>query len=322
MPRPFVPLFAALTLAAGLVAAPLSHAEAPDDEEPSALERVTARGALDVAVYRDFPPFSYSEQGRTVGIDVDIARALAERLGVAASVRAVGADENLEDDLRNNVWKGHYLGGGVADLMLHVPYDDELGRRNDQVLLLAPYFREQIVVAVPAGRSGVASLLDLFTEQKVGVELDTLSDFYLLSAYGGGIREQVVHFRSLSEAGAALRRGELGGIVGPRSEVETALGEDRAAYSVGPVQMPGMRLSGWDLGGAVKEGADDLAQAIEQAMAALREAGEIERIFARHGVTWQMPSRVPMVQSTGDARTHADPTIATGVPAPRADRQP
>ena len=186
MLRPFAPLVAALSLAVGLGSAALLHAGEPDDEGPSALERVTARGALDVAVYKDFPPFSYSEKGQVVGIDVDIARALAEHLGVSASIRAVGADENMEDDLRNNVWKGHYLGGGVADLMLHVPYDDEFGRRNDRVALVAPYFREQIVVAVPAGRSDISSLMDLFTEQKVGVELDTLADFYLLSAYGGG----------------------------------------------------------------------------------------------------------------------------------------
>ncbi|MES9929292.1 MAG: transporter substrate-binding domain-containing protein, partial [Candidatus Thiodiazotropha sp. 6PDIVS] len=86
------------------------HAE----EGITALQRIHERGVLEVAVYADFPPFSYrSERGRIVGIDVDIAQALAKRLGVVAAIRAVGADENMEDDLRNNVWKGHYLGGGV-----------------------------------------------------------------------------------------------------------------------------------------------------------------------------------------------------------------
>ena len=301
MQRLFAPLIAALTLTLGLAAVPPLGADDGDDAEPGALARVTGRGALEVAVYKDFPPFSSQVKGRVEGIDVDIARALAERLGVVAAIRAVGADENVEDDLRNNVWKGHYLGGGVADLMLHVPYDAAFGARNDRVTLIAPYFREQIVVAVPAGRSDISSLLDLFTEQKVGVELDTLADFYLLGAYNGGIREQVVHFPNLTAAAAALRAGELGGLVGPRSEIEAALGADRAGYSVGPVQMPGMLQSGWDLGGAVKEGADDLAQAIERAMAELRESGEIERIFARHGVTWQIPSRVVRIEPGADA---------------------
>ncbi|MCG7963221.1 MAG: transporter substrate-binding domain-containing protein, partial [Candidatus Thiodiazotropha taylori] len=118
------------------------------EEEQTALQRIQERGVLEVAVYADFPPFSYrGERGRIVGIDVDIAHALAKRLGVVAAIRAVGADENMEDDLRNNVWKGHYLGGGVADVMLHTPFDEAFAEENDRVSFIAPYYREQIVFA-------------------------------------------------------------------------------------------------------------------------------------------------------------------------------
>lgn len=263
------------------------------EETPTAMDRIQERGVLEVAVYADFPPFSYrNERGRVVGIDVDIAQALAERLGVVAAIRAVGADENMEDDLRNNVWKGHYLGGGVADVMLHTPYDDAFAAENDRVRFIAPYYREQIVVAVEASKVGDDSPLALFTREKVGVELDTLADFYLLSAYSGRIRDQVVHFRHMGEAVAALRQGELSGVAGPRSEIEFALGEAQKNYAVGPVQMPGLRSSGWDLGAAVREGNHKLAEALDQAMAAVRESGELQRIFERHGSSYQLPSRI------------------------------
>ncbi len=276
-------------MALWLVAIPVLQA----DETPSAMQRVQERGVLEVAVYADFPPFAYrDERGRVVGIDVEIAHALAKQLGVSAAIRAVGADENMEDDLRNNVWKGHYLGGGVADVMLHTPYDDAFAAQNDRVEFIAPYYREQIVIAVAAGRSGNESPLELFTREKVGVELDTLADFYLLSAYQGRIRDQVVHYSQMGDAVAALRRGELSGVAGPRSEIEHALGEDRQAYAVGPVQMPGLRSSGWDLGAAVKQGNHDLAEALDQAMAAVRESGELQRIFQRHGSSYQSPSRI------------------------------
>lgn len=263
------------------------------DEEQSALQRVQARGALEVAVYADFPPFSYrTEQGRVIGIDTDIARALAKRLGVAATIRAVGADESMEDDLRNNVWKGHYLGGGVADVMLHVPYDDDFARENDRVIFLAPYYREQIVFAVDSRSDMSATPLELFTREKVGVELDTLTDFYLLSAYDGKVRDQVVHFRNIGEAVTALKRGELAGVAGPRSEIEFALGAQRERYSIGPTQMPGLRSTGWDLGAAVKQGNEDLARTLAEAMQALREEGVLKEIFARYQATYQLPSRL------------------------------
>ncbi len=279
----------AVTAALGMTLSPLLSAE----EGASALQKIQERGVLEVAVYADFPPFSYrNEHGRVVGIDVEIAQALAEQLGVVAAIRAVGADENMEDDLRNNVWKGHYLGGGVADVMLHTPYDQAFAEENDRVSFIAPYYREQIVVAVAADKANGDSPLELFTREKVGVELDTLADFYLLSAYSGRIRDQVVHYSNMGDAVAAMKRGELSGVAGPRSEIEFALGADRQAYAVGPVQMPGLRSSGWDLGAAVRQGNNDLAEALDQAMVQVRESGELQRIFERHGSSYQLPSRI------------------------------
>ncbi len=279
--------FAGLLL--GLTLAFIANAQ----EEPPALQRIRERGVLEVAVYADFPPFSYrNEQGRIVGIDADIARVLAGSLGVAAAIRAVGADESMEDDLRNNVWKGHYLGGGVADVMLHVPYDAAFAKENDRVIFVAPYYREQLVVALKKREDATLDPLELFTREKVGVELDTLADFYLLTAYDGKIRNQVVHFHSIGEAVASLKKAELAGVAGPRSEIEFALGGQRDDYVVGPVQMPGLRSSGWDLGAAVKQGNEALAKVVELSMKRLREEGALKEIFSRYQSSYQLPSRL------------------------------
>ena len=260
----------------------------------TALDKIKEKGVLEIAVYESLPPFSYREKGKSAGVDIDIAKALARKLEVSASIRMVGADETMEDDLRNNVWKGHYLGGGVADLMLHVPYDPEFGKRNDRVRLIAPYYREQIVIAIDSKFDQQEAPLDLFTREKVGVELDTLSDFYLLSAYQGKIRPNVIHYRNVQEATAALRNGEIAGVMGPRSEIEKGLEDEAAKFRIGPVQLPGLHQSGWDLGAAVKENNASLAKALENAMNQLRNSGEIEKIFNQHHITYQLPSRVKL----------------------------
>lgn len=64
-----------------------------------ALETVQTKGVLRVAVYRSFAPFS--DGGR--GIDVDLAKALAAKLGVKPDVAAFDAGEEVSDDLRNMV---------------------------------------------------------------------------------------------------------------------------------------------------------------------------------------------------------------------------
>ena len=99
-----------------------------------ALETVQTKGVLRVAVYRSFAPFSEDGQG----IDVDLAKALAGKLGVKPDVAAFEAGEEMADDLRNMVWKGHYLAGAPGDVMLHVPMDAKLAQNNPQVRLIAP----------------------------------------------------------------------------------------------------------------------------------------------------------------------------------------
>jgi polar amino acid transport system substrate-binding protein len=273
------------------------------DEGKSVLTRIKEKGVIEVAVYENNPPYSYRDKGHTSGVDVDVARALAKQLGVSASLRLVGADETMEDDLRNNVWKGHYLGGGVADVMLRVPYDAEFGRMNDHVRLVAPYHREQIVVALDPKYGTREHALGVFTHEKVGVELDTLADFYLLSALNGRIRDNVVHFTNVRQATEALMKGEVAGVMAPRSELEAGLGARLGDFSVGPMQMTGMRESGWDVGAAVKAGYDDLGDAVDQAMQSLRKDGELQKIFKHYGLTYQLPSVLPVLSANnGEAK--------------------
>src|SRR5680860_1237704 len=99
------------------------------------LEKIRQTGILKVAVCDEFAPFSAD----SAGIDVDLATALAKKLGLKMSLLPFPAGENLNDDLRNMVWKGHYLGYGPADLLMHVPVDRNLMAANDKVEIFAPY---------------------------------------------------------------------------------------------------------------------------------------------------------------------------------------
>ncbi len=255
------------------------------------LDAVKARGVLDIAVYGEFPPYSENKNGKPQGLDVAVGRALAEKLGVGAKFRLVRADESMSDDLRNNVWKGHYLGGGTADVMLHVPVDPLLAKDNEQVKILAPYHRETIAVARQAALTDVKSLVDL-EEEKIGAEKLTLASDYLAVALGGRLRGSMVLFKSVSEATEALRAGAVGAVMGPLGEVEGTLGSDKAAFIVETMRLPGLRFNGWDLGVAVKSSNTELADAVARAMKALHAEGVIRRIFQDHGVTYQPPTRM------------------------------
>ena len=248
------------------------------------------KGGLRMAVYNDFPPYAV---GARRGIDVELAQALAARLGVGAVVAGYQADEDMNDDLRNMVWKGHYLGTPASDVMLHVPVDSHLMAANDKVTIFAPYHVEQLAVARQPARVGplsgsAAVALEVFTHEKIGVETATLGDAFLLSVLNGRLRENVVHFRNPGEAVLALQAGQVAAVVAPRGELEGALAGD-ARFPVEVLRLPELKNQGWALGLAVKRDASALAEALARAMRELLADGTVAAIFRRHGVTHQPP---------------------------------
>lgn len=273
-----------LIAAGALCASPLlpAFAKAADLE-------LQQQGTLRIAVYADFAP--YSARGK--GVDIALAQALAEKLGLRAEIVEFPPGENMSDDLRNMVWKGHYLGTRPGDVMLHVPVDNYFAAQNDKVSIFGPYHLETMAIARNPERvsqvSGMPSeALDVFTREKIGVELDTHSDDYLMHALGGRLRDNVVHFRSIREAAQAMSRGELGAIMGPRSELEAALkGEDR--FRIDNINITGMRVNSWTLGLAVKADSRELKAALSQGLAEIQRSGELGRIFATHGISHRQP---------------------------------
>ncbi len=257
----------------------------------ASLDKIEEVGIIKFAAYDDFLPYSYADkQGKPAGIDIDIGKALAKELGVKPTFRLVYADESLEDDLRVYVWKGHHVTGPPADVMLHIPYEQNLIEKEDKVSFIAPYSEEQVVVAADPEKLGANPQLQVFFTEKIGVEKVTMADGYLLGAYQGRIMENVVHFDSILEATQALLNKELPAIMGTRTEIEAGLGDSKANYQIGLMPMPAIAKASWDLGIAVKSGNEKLVQALDAAMKKLIANGTIKEIFNENGVSFNRSS--------------------------------
>ena len=252
-------------------------------EEAGALAAVKARGALRVAVYRDMPPFH--EQGK--GIDVDLAGALADKLGVRLSLMAFPAGEDMGDDLRNMVWKGHYLGYGPADVMLHVPVEAPLMQANPQVRIFEPYCRDRVMIARRLDRLPHLETLAQLDGKPVAVPGQTLAGWLMIGADGGAYREQLTTtFKDGVEAARALQGGQFAAAAGLGSELESVLGGD-ARYVITPLPTFSNSHDGWAVGMAVRKSAGDLAQALQAAVEATIAERQMGRIFRQGNVSWR-----------------------------------
>lgn len=249
---------------------------------------VKEKGYLRVAVYKNFAPFSYRINGKLEGVEVDLGKLLASRLGVDPLIWTIGADENMEDDLRNTVWKGHYLGGGTADVMLHVPVHKSFVQDNDRVLIDNAYFKEQIVVTRHNSYASTP-LLNLFGDNKVGVELDTLPDFYLVGTQGGRFSENVIHYSTVSEAVQAMRNGDIQAVVAPRSQIESALFCIADEYLSSEVTMPQSYQASWVVGMAVKDDRGELMSMLKKALDDIKASGELAKIFQKYNISYNRP---------------------------------
>ena len=252
-------------------------------------ETIRQRGRLRVAVYNDFPPYSLAG-GK--GIDADIARAIAAKLGLTAEIVGYNADEDMNDDLRNMVWKGHYLGTQPSDVMMHVPVDEYLARANDKVRIFGAYHVETLALArnperVPKALAGSAAVaLEIFTREKIGVETASLADSFLLGVLNGRLRENVVHFKTVADAAQGMAEGKVAAVLAPRAELEAAV-KGQAKVVLDSPKFAELKVDSWALGMAVKVEDQALAEAIGGALAGLKADGTIADIFKRHGITHQ-----------------------------------
>jgi ABC-type amino acid transport substrate-binding protein len=267
--------------ALGALGLPAARAQ---DGAPPALARIRQRGALVVGVYNDMPPFNVGGQG----IDVDLAGALAQALGLKLSLLPFNAGEDMDDDLRAMVTRGHYLGWGPADVLLHVPVDRPLMAANPQVNIFAPYYRERVMIARDLAAVPTMDSLDAFQGRRIAVPGLSLAGWLLIGADSGKYREQLLTtWKDGAEAARALQRGEVAGAAGHASELESVLGGD-ARFAIEPLPLPRMR-DGWAVGCAVKKDSTDLAQALQAAMNTLAEDGTLKALFAKQKVGWRKP---------------------------------
>jgi ABC-type amino acid transport substrate-binding protein len=246
-------------------------------------------GALRIAVYANFAP--YSAKGR--GVDVALGKALADKLGLRAEFVEFPPGDDMNDDLRNMVWRGHYLGTRPADVMLHVPVDARFAAQNDKVAIFGPYHLETMAVArnparVPPVAGSAAAGLEVFTREAIGAEIDSHASDFLLHVLNGRLRDNVRHFRTPALAVEALKRGEIAAVLGTHTELEAALA-GAPGLALERLSLPELRVTQWPLGMAVKAEAKPLADALGRALAELQRSGALARLYAEHGLSLATP---------------------------------
>lgn len=259
------------------------------DEVGQDLDQIMERGNMLFAVYENYPPYSWEEAGTPRGVDVDIARLIAEDIGVEAQFNFVSAAENLEGDLLNNIWKGSVIDRRVSNVMMRVPYDSAFKCRVEQVVFTGQYASESVAIAyAKSAYPDDKPVPAYFRFDTVAVENDSISDFYLSSFAGGQLSKNVSRFADMQGAMAALATGETMAAMGPLGQLEYGLTD---ALAVHQPPLAGFAVSKWTLGVAVNFRFRPLSYTVDDAIYAALSDGRIADIYASYGLSFHPPER-------------------------------
>ncbi len=252
---------------------------------------VVDSGYITIFVYKDYAPYSWkTDDGELKGIDVEIAQKFAEDLGVELRFLVRGADENIDDDLRINIWKGDLIHRRVADVMMHAPYDREVDTRNEFAVLMGPYFLEKMALVVDKQKLPVVENFGRFMNQPIGVELDTAGDFFLSNAFRGALQQSIHRGRTFADVVDLYSTGEVSAAMGSLAQAQwiATQAPDIDSYIAQP-PMPGIVRRSWPVGFAVKHDSRDLGYALADVATGLITSGELAEITAKYGVTYYAP---------------------------------
>ena len=201
-----------LTLAMVLSLAACGGKDAPAQEEPAedtAVEETTesalptaVSGVLTMATNAAFPPYEYIEGGEVVGIDADIAGAIAEKLGLELQI------EDMEFDAIIEAVKSGKADIGLAGMTVTPD-------RAEEVNFTASYATGVQVVIVTED-SAIASVDDLFAEgasNVIGVQRNTTGDLYTTWDLEDAGLATIDRYSKGAEAVQALKTGKVDCVV-------------------------------------------------------------------------------------------------------------
>lgn len=251
-------LVMALSLLSGCGSNSNSDSNTPSGDDAS---DAAAKTKLVVATSPDFPPFESLEGGEVVGIEVDILKKVAEKMGMELDLQQMDFDSVIP-----GVQAGKFDVG-----MSGITVTD---KRKENVDFSSVYFMaaQAIVVTADSGITGKADL----EGKKVSVQTGTTAEEYCM---GNGY--EVLAFTANNDAAAALTAGKVDAWV-VDNEVALAMAPELGLTVLDEA------MTSEPYAFAFQKGSE-LVAPFNEALDALLADGTVEQIFQQYGVTYIAP---------------------------------
>ena len=233
--------------------------EAESKEETEAAESEAAGGVLVMATNAEFPPYEYHEGQEIVGIDVDIAKAIAAELGMELEIEDVAFDSIIPEITSGKADIGLAGITVTEDRKGSVDFSDTYAKASQMIIV-----KEDSEIAGPEDLKGVV----------VGVQLGTTGDLYVSDLEADGTT--VERYNKGFEAVQALSQGKIDAVVIDGEPAKTFVSETEG------LKMLDEAFTEEEYAIAVKKGNTELLDKVNAALASLEEKGTLDEIIGNY----------------------------------------
>ena len=215
-------------------------------------------GVLVMATNAEFPPYEYHEGSAIVGIDAEIAAAIAEKMGCELQIEDIAFDAIIPE-----------VTSGKADMgMAGMTVTEE---RMENVDFSATYAVARQVVIVAEG-SGITSLADL-DGKTIGVQQGTTGDIYATDEFGD---DHIERYAKGMEAVQALSQGKIDAVIIDNEPAKVFITENEGLIILDEA------YADEEYAIAVKKGNTVLLDQINKALEELKADGTLDAIVAKY----------------------------------------
>ena len=238
-------------------AAPETEGETAEASEEATGGAEAAGGTLVMATNAEFPPYEYYEDGDIVGIDVEIAKAIAAKLGMELQIEDMAFDAIIPAVTSG---KADFGAAGMTvteERQRSVEFTDTYANSNQ--------------VAIVKEDSDITGS-DALAGKIIGVQLGTTGD-----ALATEIKDATVErYNKGLEAVQSLTQGKIDAVV-----IDQATAEAFVKKTEG-IKILEEKMSEEEYAIAIKKGNMELVEKMNEAIKELKEEGKIDEIVAKY----------------------------------------
>ena len=238
-------------------------AESKDETSAEAAETEAAKeaagGKLVMATNAEFPPYEYHDGDAIVGIDAEIAKAIADELGMELEIEDIAFDSIIPEIVSGKADMGLAGMTVTEDRMQSVDFSDTYAKASQKIIVT-----EDSEIASPDDLKGVI----------VGVQLGTTGDIYVSDLEADGTT--VERYNKGFEAVQALSQGKIDAVVIDGEAAKTFVAETEG------LKILEESVTDEEYAIAVKKGNTELLEKINGALKTLKDNGTLDEIVAKY----------------------------------------